>query len=253
MLPLDTTAAVATPERVRFEYRLAGPGPRAVAWAVDSAIRAAILLALAVGVLVLSSAPALGGAGTGVLLVGLFLLEWWYGAIFETLLQGRTPGKWLVGIRVVRADGAPGRVSDFVLRNLLRGVDFLPGMYGIGVATMGLDDRMRRVGDLVAGTVVVREDRSAVLGPVAIDPPVSEEERRALPAAVALDREEIAVIEGLLRRRRSLSDQRVEELAALLGPVVAERTGIEAPTWERVLTLAYARATGRDREVNGGP
>lgn len=248
MLRLDTTAAVTTPERVHFRYRLAGPGPRALAWAVDSLIRAVILVGASTVVVLLALAPGIGEASMGVMLVVMFLLEWFYGAFFETLMGGRTPGKWAMGLRVVRTDGSPGRIPDYVLRNLLRGVDFLPGLYAIGVITMWADDRMRRLGDLVAGTVVVREDRGEVLGAVAIDPPITEDERRSIPARVELDRSEIAVIESFLRRRRRLSDERAEELAALFGPALSERTGVEAPTWERVLTLAYARATGRDRE-----
>jgi len=61
-------------------------------------------------------------------------------------------------------------------------------------------------------------------------------------------RHEIALVEELIRRRRQLSEERVEELAALLAPRIAEQTGLQAPTWRRALVLAYARATGRDRE-----
>ncbi|NCG22131.1 MAG: RDD family protein [Rhodobacterales bacterium] len=247
---LDTTALVETPERVHFRYRLAGPGPRAVAWFIDVVIRVVLVGVVIAFVSLLSIIPTLAGAGMGLLLLWLFFLDWGYGAAFEIGLQGRTPGKMAMGLRVVRADGSPGRVPDFVLRNMMRGVDFLPGIFGIGVAVMWWDPRMRRLGDLVGGTVVVREDRSQVLGTVAIDPPVSEEERRNMPGRVVLGRDETAIIETFLRRRRRLSDERAEELALLLGPALSERTGVQAPSWERVLTLAYARATGRDREAD---
>lgn len=245
---LDTTAAVDTPERVRFRYRLAGPGQRSVAWLVDFLIRAVVFLVLAMVALALALVPGFAGVGAGLVLLVLFLLEWFYGVVFETLLGGRTPGKILLSLRVVRSDGAPARFPDFLLRNLLRGVDFLPMLFGIGVLTMLIDRRMRRIGDLVAGTVVVSEERAAVLGGVVVDPPVTEEERQAMPARVDLDREEIALVESFLRRRRSLGPERAEELAWLFGPALSQRTGIEAPTWVRVLTLAYARATGKDRE-----
>lgn len=247
MALLDTTATVITPERVPFRYRLAGPGPRAMAWAIDAMLRLVLLLFLVALATLAALLPGLGEGSVGPLLVGAFLLEWWYGAILETLLQGRTPGKWALGLRVVRVDGAPARFPDFVLRNLLRGVDFLPGFYAFGAAVMVADERLRRLGDLVAGTVVVREDRAEVLERVSLEPPVTEEERRSLPARVPLDRGELAVIESFLRRRSKLAPLRVEELAAQLGPKLSERTGITAPTWERVLVLAYARATGRDR------
>ena len=83
--------------------------------------------------------------------------------------------------------------------------------------------------------------------PEAVEPPVTETERQALPPKVVLSRDELGVIESFLRRRKLLSPERAEELAVLFGPRLSERTGVVAPTWERVLTLAYARATGKDR------
>jgi uncharacterized RDD family membrane protein YckC len=244
---LDTNAAVETPERVRFYYRLAGPGPRAAAWLIDGVIRAVILLALVFFVTLFALVPGGLGWSSGLLAVAVFLLDWFYGAIFETLLSGRTPGKMALSLRVVKEDGAPGRFQDFLLRNVLRGVDFLPLFFGIGVLTMLMDRKLRRIGDMVAGTVVVIEQRERVLGQVHIQPPVTEEERQSMPPMVDLSREELGILEEFLRRRRKLSDERAEELAELFGPVLSERTGLKAPTWERVLVLAYARATGKDR------
>jgi hypothetical protein len=185
--------------------------------------------------------------GFGAALFGLFCAQWFYGVAWEMALGGRTPGKLLAALRVVRADGAPARLPDFLLRNLLRAVDFLPLFFGIGVVVMVVDPRMRRIGDLVAGTVVIAEDRANVLGQVAVRPPVSEEERQQMPAGVVLRPDELHAIEAYLRRRARLSPERAEELARYLGPALSERTGVVAPTWERVLTLAWARATGADR------
>lgn len=244
---LDTTATVDTPERVRFRYRLAGPGRRAVAYGVDMVVRGLILTAVGLVVALVAAVPGLDGIGMGALFLVLFLLDWGYGVLFETLLHGRTPGKLALKVRVVRVDGAPARFPDFALRNLLRAVDFLPVGFLVGVVVMLGDDRLRRLGDLVAGTVVVHEGRSRVLGEVAVEPPVTEAERLELPPRVDLSREELTVLEEFLRRRGRLSAERAEELAWLYGPALSERTGVTAPTWERVLTLAYARATGKDR------
>ena len=76
---------------------------------------------------------------------------------------------------------------------------------------------------------------------------LTEEERQELPAQVVLSREELRILEDFVRRRRRLSPERAEELAELCAPALAERTGIVAPTAERTLVLAFARATGRDR------
>ncbi|MEN0063685.1 MAG: RDD family protein [Myxococcota bacterium] len=244
---LDTTATVDTPELVRFRFRLAGPGPRAIAWAIDIAVMTVVVLFAVTAVLMLSIIEGFGELGMGLLLVLVFALQWLYGAFFETLWGGQTPGKRALGLRVVRADGSPGRFPDFLLRNLLRSVDFLPVAFAGAVLVMTFDKRLRRIGDLVGGTIVIAEQRTRVLAAVPIVPPVTEAERQALPARVDLDKSELRAIEALLRRRSQISNERAEELAGFFAPEVTERTGIEAPTAERVLTLAYARVMGRDR------
>jgi len=190
---------------------------------------------------------AFAGIGAGAVLVVLFVLDWFYGAFFETVMSGRTPGKLALSLRVVREDGAPAVFGDYVLRNLMRGADYLPGPFGVALISMSADAKLRRLGDLVAGTIVVVEERESVRASVVIDPPVTEDERQTLPARVELSRDELDAIEALLRRKPRLPKERVEELAALLGPTVSERTGVQAPTWERVLTLAFAIATGKER------
>jgi len=245
---LDTTAAVTTPERVQFRYRLAGPAQRGAAWLFDGLVRLVVLSVIGMVVVLLASTglPGLSGVSLGLMMLAMFLLDWFYGVFFELWWSGQTPGKWLVQVRVVRTDGAPVQLSDVVLRNLLRAVDFLPVLFGIGVVVMMADAKLRRIGDLVAGTVVVQEDRTSVLDRVRVMPPVTEEERQALPPSVDLSAEELATLEAFMRRRRSLSPERTEELAGLYGPAITEQFGVEAPTWERVLVLAYARATGKD-------
>jgi uncharacterized RDD family membrane protein YckC len=219
-----------------------------VAWALDVVARLLILVIVLVPTFTLLGAwPGAEAVGVGLAALFMFLLDWFYGAFFETVLAGRTPGKMVMSLRVVRQDGAPAQFPDFFLRNLLRAVDFLPTLFGVGLIVMLIDPKLRRIGDLVAGTVVVLEAKGHVLGGGALDQPVSEEERQALPPRVDLRRDEIEVIETFLRRRRLLSAERAEELAMLFGPALAARTGVTAPTWGRVLLLAYARATGKDR------
>ena len=239
---LDTTAVIETPERVRFRHRVAGPGPRALAWFADTAVAVGVFLLVVVALSAAGSAT-LANVGNGIALVILFLLQWGYFILCEGLLGGRTPGKMIAGIRAVRDDGSPLRLTDVILRNLLRAADFLPFGYGIGVAVMSNDPRFRRIGDIVSTTTIV----PAMLGTLRIEPPVTDEERERLPGRVDLDRAEIEAIETFLRRRSQLSAERAEELAALFGPALGERTGVSAPTWTRVLALCYARAVGKDR------
>ena len=185
------------------------------------------------------------GFGTGAVLVWLFLLKWFYAAMFETMWNGQTPGKLLLSLRVVRDDGAPGRLPDFVLRNLLRAVDFLPVGFGVGVLAMFMDRRMRRIGDMAAGTIVIMEERTRVLGKLTVEPPIRADERAALPPVIRLTREEIRSIEALLRRRQRVSSERAEELASYLAPKLREAFGVEGESDLRVLALCWARATGR--------
>jgi uncharacterized RDD family membrane protein YckC len=244
---VDTTEFVETPERIRFRYRLAGPAQRGAAWAVDAMIQG-VAGAVVVGIATAAS-PVFGGLSTGVMMLGLFVLQWFYGVFFEVVLAGRTPGKVAMELRVVRTDGSAARFPELLLRNLVRAADFLPLGFAVGVLVMAGDRRLRRLGDLVAGTVVIAEDRARLLSSVRIDPPVTDEERRQLPARVHLSPEEVEAIEAFLVRRPQLGRERAEDLARHFGPALSAREGVIAPTWERVLTLAYARATGKDRET----
>src|SRR5215470_4339864 len=124
---LDTTRRVPTPEGIELTLRLAGPVPRAIAWAIDLAIRAGLLF------LVMMVASPLGRAGVGVLLITAFFVEWLLPAWFETNWNGQTPGKRALGLAVLNDDGTPVRWPGALTRNLLRAVDFLPILYGIGL------------------------------------------------------------------------------------------------------------------------
>lgn len=247
--PLDTVASVATPERVRFRYRIAGPATRGLAWAFDLLIRLAVGLAVAVLTVGLVGTQLGLQASGGLLMVAVFLLEWLYAVFFETIWSGRTPGKVVFSLRVVRLDGSPVRLQESLLRNLVRGADLFPA-FAPAMISMVLDPRSRRLGDLVAGTVVVVEDRTRMLTRAPLDPPISEEERRTVllaGAAVRLGRDEAQAIEELLRRSASLGPARTEELAAILAPGLTRRFGLRGPTAFRTLQLAWARAVGRDR------
>lgn len=245
--PLDTTAEVETPEHVRFSYQLAGPSRRALAYLVDSVIRGAIFLAVAI---VASVAGAfdeggLGGMSMGLGLILLFVLEWGYFAAFEVLWSGRTPGKKAMQIRVVREEGVPLSVLDAVLRNLLRAADFLPFGYAIGLVVMGGDARFRRLGDLVAGTMVVTERRQGYAAPLKIHPPPTDKELAGLPSRPPLDRDDLDAIELFLRRLGTLAPLRELELAEMIAPVYAKRMGVRYRDPTRFLALLYHRAHER--------
>ncbi len=208
---LDTTRRVATPEGIELTLRLAGPVPRALAWAVDLVIRIAILIAISM------AAAQFGRAGVGVVLLSAFFVEWLLPAWLEAV-WGRTPGKRLFGLVVLNDDGTPLRWPGALTRNLLRAVDFLPLLYGVGLVTMLSNREFKRLGDLAAGTVVVYQGEKS-------------ETARAIPPAapivppVALDLDEQRAVLELAERSASLTQERIEELAALPLPLIGRREG----------------------------
>lgn len=211
---LDTARRIATPEGIELELRLAGPVPRAGAWALDFALRLGILLLAS---MILS---ALGGFGTGMFLLLWFFLEWLFPAWCEVNWAGATPGKKALKLVVLHDDGTPVRWPAALARNLLRAIDFLPLFYGIGLLAMLMNRDFKRLGDLAAGTVVVylSEKTGARVFPDA--PPVSP------PFALSLE-EQRAVLE-LAERASTLTRERLEELAELPSPLVGSLDGSRA-------------------------
>lgn len=249
--PLDTTAEIETPEHVRFRYHLAGPARRAFAYFIDLIVRGLIVVAFAVALAFAGFAAdeELGYASVGVLFVVWFLVEWGYFVLFEALWGGRTPGKRALDLRVIGHEGHPLRFGQSVLRNLLRAADCLPTAsvfptYALATLVMGRDLRFRRLGDLVAGTMVVVEKRHAVEGPVRIEPPPTPQELASLPSRLPLEGEDLEAIELLLRREQKIAPARVFELASMVAPIFGERLGLRVSDPVRFLKILYARARG---------
>lgn len=243
-LALDTTTQVETPEHIRFDYPLAGPMRRIVAYLIDLAIRIGVLLVVALVLALVDVASGLDGMSQGAILVLFFALDWFYYVLFETLWSGRSPGKRALKLRVVGQDGHSLTVLDSVLRNLLRAADFLPFGYAVGLVIMGTDPRFRRFGDMVAGTVVVIEEPGRIGERLHIHPPPSAEEYAGLPVRPELSQDELDAIELFLRRRGTLAPLREAELAELIAPVLAARMHARYHDPVRFLGLVYARALG---------
>jgi uncharacterized RDD family membrane protein YckC len=146
---LDTVREVYTPEGVALRLPAAGPVPRALAWAIDLCIRMALLMVCSM------LFGLLGSAGMGFYLVCLFAVVWLYPIVCEGLFDGQTPGKRVLQLRVISSDGAPVGWLAACVRNLMRTVDMLPFGYACGLLSGLLDPSGRRLGDLVAGTMVV--------------------------------------------------------------------------------------------------
>lgn len=234
----DETVTIATPEGVDLELTLAGAGSRFVSALVDLGIQTVLAFAT---VAALGTA---GGYGEAVVALVTFAVVLGYDILFEVLASGRTPGKRLNGMRVVRSGGEPVGFLTSAIRNVLRLVDFLPFAYVIGAAAILATRKNQRLGDVAAGTLVVR-DRAPKRVPRA--------EAAALPSETAawdtsaITAEEVAAVRRFLERRSEIeADARAElarTFAERLWPKVAGvREGLEA---EDFLTLLVAAKMAR--------
>jgi len=246
--PLDTSAEVETPEHVRFHHQLAGPARRALAWLIDLALRGLVMLFLLIiaGIAGVAAGTDLDGLTTGVMYLTYFVIEWGYYVFWETIWSGRTPGKRVMGLRVITDSGRPLQFLDALLRNLVRGADWLPIGYALGLVVMGRDKRFRRLGDMAAGTMVVAEQRHAVSDPLYIHPPPTAREVGSLPQRLPLSGDEIEALELFLRRAPKLHPARTEELAEIVAPVFAKRLGVRfRGDARRFLEVLYYRSRER--------
>jgi uncharacterized RDD family membrane protein YckC len=162
---------VDTPENIAFSYQVSGIGSRFLAALIDTAIIGILMIvALLTAAAFLSTSVGhdlIGGVAQSWIIAGYSLLAviiyWAYYIFFELIWNGQSPGKRLIGLRVIRTDGTPVTAVDSAVRNLVRLVDFMPAYYGVGVIVMLVNSQARRLGDLAAGTVVIKERREVTL------------------------------------------------------------------------------------------
>lgn len=195
---VDTIRWHETPEGIQLQLKLAGPVARACAWAIDMVIKGVIY------VLVAWFAAFLGGVGMAFMLIGFFFLEWFYPVVFE-VNTGATPGKKAMGLVVIHDNGTPVSFSASLIRNLLRVADFLPLLYGVGLVSMLASRDFQRLGDMVAGTLVVYRQQQAET--------VSIPEVTPVPPPPHLSVDELRTLIAFAERSRELSEERRIELA----------------------------------------
>ena len=229
IIETEETLIIETPERVPLHFALASIGNRFLAVAIDHFIQylAIVLISLAV----LSFAGMTGSLFGGeffqempkwtiaILIIVVFALFAGYFVFFEWLWNGQTPGKRLMKLRVIREDGRPITLWEALARNLLRIFDAVPGfvlpIYSIGLITIFMNSRDQRIGDMFAGTVVVRErtDEAPTFAET-FSNRISDlafhrvQKRTDFKANLAsLTESEIEVVESFLRRRWDLTDR----------------------------------------------
>jgi uncharacterized RDD family membrane protein YckC len=251
---------IETPEQVELQFGIAGIGSRFVAALLDNLIITGFYILAGIALaLVLSGAAAAGGrageeldtAGKWVLAIFIFLnflLIWGYFALFEALWRGQTPGKRIMKLRVIKESGRQITLFESLARNLLRFVDYLPGMYLVGVITMLCNKRNKRLGDFAAGTIVVHEyveetplvfqTSTTLVAPVAF---AAHEPERLAPwakpiearfpadAIARLGQQDLVVIETFFARMLDLPLDTRAAMAYRIAGQLAARMGVPLP------------------------
>jgi uncharacterized RDD family membrane protein YckC len=230
---ISTEVVVETPEQIGFTFEVAGPSARMLAYLIDLAIRMGVVSVATIFIMIATgwASPELG---TGLVLLLLFAVEWLYNTLLEWLFNGVTPGKKALGLRVVRTDGVAVDFVRAAMRNLLRAADIFPFFYATGLLTMFFTGTQRRLGDLAADTMVVREER-----PRLRDLPPLPERPAELPAGVlaglGMRDRDLAFVDEFFRRRHLFSADRAIELAAVLADPIADRAKETCDDPERLL------------------
>jgi uncharacterized RDD family membrane protein YckC len=221
---LDTIVCAETPEGILLELRPAGLTVRFCAFIMDWLVRLAVIYTVAM------AAGAMGGIGIAFWLILFFALEWFYPVVFELTRTGATPGKRILGLKVVMDNGLPITPAASLTRNLLRVADFLPFGYGFAIVSLLLRKDCKRLGDIAAATLVVHQPRPATK--IALD-----QVAPVRPVRLLNPHDQAALI-ALAARAPTLTGERLDELAALAATVSGDagRSGPEVT--RRVLGVA---------------
>src|SRR5262245_17962753 len=243
--PLDATIHVVTPENIAFEYRLAGPFRRLPAFLLDFCIGAAIFigLAIAISTTVSIASPQLTIA---ILFLLHFVIWWFYGVLFETFMNGQTPGKYILGLRVLTETGQPINAMQATLRNLLRAADFFLSL--LAIVVMSMNRKYQRLGDLVAGTIVVVEERQWLTGVAKLEDPRAIQLAAYLPPNFIVSRSLSRTLATYVERRRFFTPPRRREVARHLAVPLLDRFGLPPDTsYDLLLCALYYRTFIADR------
>jgi uncharacterized RDD family membrane protein YckC len=213
---LDGTYSVTTPEYVEFNFVLAGLTSRFLAWAIDTVVT--LMATMAVGTVIALLSPFAQGFAQALYLGLHFVIDWGYFIVLEAVWSGQTVGKRAMGLRVLQESGVRVGLYQSLVRNLIRPIDRFPIFYLLGGAAALLSERHQRLGDLLAGTVVVRERRLQV--PASLTRPqgdtalLSDIDFRARVAKLSTDEEQL-LLSAAMRREELSIEARLTLFAAL--------------------------------------
>jgi uncharacterized RDD family membrane protein YckC len=232
----DYAGATVTPEAVRLQADIAGIGSRSIAWLVDTVIQVVVLLPV---LFVLLGDGLAGTVETVAISLLLFVVLWLYYPAFELLWRGQTPGKRWQGIRVVRTNGQPAGLASVAVRNLVRFVDvmLLPFLALISIV---VTPRSQRLGDLAAGTMVVRERKLPAPHVLTLRVP-GEAQAPSLDTS-RMSAHDYTLLRTFISRRASLDPTARRQLAARLAArareLLAEHAGGGQLTDEELIEAA---------------
>ena len=257
-----------TPELVDIELPVAGIGSRFIATLVDSLIWGAVFVFIVLVAFIVIPALHLfarlsANWAIGIFFLIVFLMQWGYFTLFEAFNNGRTPGKSVAKIRVIHQSGRGISFVESLGRNLVRPIDYMPSMYAVGVLCVFVTKRHQRLGDLVAGTLVVR-DRQAempqwvgtaqwtgtstrtITGPaLTAESPISPPHLRVslpAPALAKLSVPDLQVVEGFFARRLDMDLATRSTLAGKIATALCAKSGLEIPPETNVETFLEAVA-----------
>ena len=246
---IDSTVEIVTPENIAFHYQVAGPFRRLPAFLLDMLIRAGVFTLAWIVLGFAGIFTTFGGIVFAAMTVFWFLLDWFYGGVFETWMNGQTPGKWVMGIRVLSVDGQPINGIQAIMRNIIRSIDmFPPPTFAIGLISMTLARSYRRIGDLVCGTVVVVEERKWLTGVAQLEDPRVAQLANYIPADYQVSRTLARTLAAYVDRRRFFSLPRRREVARHLAEPLLIQFGFPADTsYDLLLCALYFRTFIADR------
>jgi uncharacterized membrane protein SpoIIM required for sporulation/uncharacterized RDD family membrane protein YckC len=262
--PLAQTLEVETPELVVLSYTVAGVGSRVYAALADAVVGLVLLIVLLIALTAIAPSSLMEGLTSSWFLAALILLQfvavWGYYVFCEALFDGQTLGKRSQRLRVVRDGGYSITLGASAVRNLVRIVDMQPAvLYLVGMVSMLVSRSGKRLGDIAAGTIVVKEDLVAAPPLVGPEPPVSAPDDPAAMALHALLSDaEFAVLERFVQRRADLDPERMaaiaSQLVARFGPALAGIDGAtDAARLARLFTSERAaRARGLAARTDTG-
>lgn len=224
----DDRYIIETPENIAFSYEIAGIGSRFIAAIIDTilivAFQALIFLVASLAIEQFALSESVLNAGAAIL---SFVMLWGYYLLFELIWSGQSPGKRITGLRVVGTAGRPISFISSALRNVIRLIDFLPFFYGIGVISMFIDGRARRLGDLAASTLVVRERGKVTLESLTTSTTQADDQRLLIEHLDQLTSRDYELVSDYLQQRQSLAVDTRKRLSMQLAEGVRRRLEVE--------------------------